>query len=362
MKLYVHAGIGKTGTSAIQSALFHNSELLKQNGICYVGQFFETGFDLAQKTPTIANVFNQAVRQGEQHMRELVESRLSEVRTYCKAHGLDRIVWSNEGIFNSPRVMGPALQNVSEDFDCRLIVYLRRQDRWFVSAYKQWGLIHKTNAGPAQEFEDWYDRFKLHGNYADQLQRWEQFLPKENFDVRLYEKCGNVVEDLLGGVVGFPTERLDTTNLQSNQTPEDAILALFKIYNSQVDNALYPQELVRLLDGSGLLAKNIVSVNPDIRMPDREMLAAIRGEFEEQNRRLERYSSPGHDVIFPEDMDEKVVEGSTVEWQQVCAALLHSVVHLDQRLRRMARRLSALESKSDETAHATGDVASAEKE
>jgi hypothetical protein len=104
-------------------------------------------------------------------------------------------------IFVLPRKIEP-VKEFFKDYDVRVLVYLRRHDTWWESAYNQ---AVKTVANPrwrkgVEAFSKFTKRKNSnHGNYRALVDRWAAVFGKENIIVRPYEHQQNqphIVADL----------------------------------------------------------------------------------------------------------------------------------------------------------------------
>lgn len=204
-RVTIHPGQPKTGTSAIQGACATNRRLLAERWkILYpslAGNFLlpyphHQGF-----------VFNQ--QGGELKSPEAVCDYFSKAFDYCAAHDLRHIVISWEAFF-----VHKWMDLLAESFD-RLgvrpdfIFYLRRQDEWMESAWKQWDNKLPGNPDIAE-----YARIARR-DWHEVMVDWSKRFPKESFRVRPYEK-----QQLQGGLISdfFITLGYDAT-LSSELAP-----------------------------------------------------------------------------------------------------------------------------------------------
>lgn len=143
MKLTLHVGMGKTGTSAIQRFLNQEKLDLAEAGIFNTGNRFQnlkSNF-LFKKQGEITNT--NLLKEGLQALSDTAKN----------LHNISHIVWSNESLSMS-RNYENLIEEISRSIleagvfdEVTVILAFRRQDDWLESAYRQWGLKHKTHAG-----------------------------------------------------------------------------------------------------------------------------------------------------------------------------------------------------------------------
>src|SRR5437667_280063 len=83
--------------------------------------------------------------------------------------------------FTASAKVAPAFNAVADRVQLEIVAYLRRQDRWAVSAYKQWGIKHKTYEGPVQPFTKWFNPEEC--DYLTVLNRWHSLVPFADYKV-----------------------------------------------------------------------------------------------------------------------------------------------------------------------------------
>ena len=166
-KLFLHIGHSKVASTSIQDFLEANLDALRAQGFLVANNEFafpETGAAAANPVGALERLHDQG-EAGAQR----IQSRLRELHTRLTEKGsrFDKAVISAENLCNPgfSTAFAPAL----ELFDVRIIYYVRRQDEWLVSAWKQWGV----KAGKS------LDEFCLEGTrtrypaFTVALQRWE---------------------------------------------------------------------------------------------------------------------------------------------------------------------------------------------
>ena len=129
---------------------------------------------------------------------------LEKFTTEFKKSQCEQCVISSEN-FVLPRNV-ELVRNFFSDFDCRIVVYFRRHDHWWISAYNQAVrmVVHPPWPQGFQGFLD-FTRKKnpAFGNYCALLDRWAKAFGQENIIVRPYEleqNQPNIVVDFLTAI------------------------------------------------------------------------------------------------------------------------------------------------------------------
>jgi hypothetical protein len=173
--LYIHIGMGKTGTSSIQNFLAGNHKVLWNLCSCLYPNMTSNKY--------IRSGFINHLKLFSMPDKNHLLSKISEAIKFCKKHSRKKLVFSAEGLFESRE--GPALAkelSTIPGIDLRIIVYLRRQDSWLESAWKQWGYKSQQFSG----INDYIQ--KRDCNWYGRLQLWEREVGRERIIVRCYEK------------------------------------------------------------------------------------------------------------------------------------------------------------------------------
>jgi len=204
VKITLHIGTEKTGSTSIQRALAADRAALAEGGILYPQLF---GSDNHMELAVAA----MAPKAGDE--LQLVELKRQDCdhATYCerlkaqieqeRAGGaFDRIVLSNEHchsrLGDSEAVARLIALFDADPADCNVIVYLRRQDRLAVS-------LHSTRlklGGKGDLFPPASEIYRpYYFDFQQVIATYDALIPAGNIDVRLYENPrlagGDVVAD-----------------------------------------------------------------------------------------------------------------------------------------------------------------------
>lgn len=185
--VFIHIGINKTGSTALQNCFSKNSAALKDFGVLYPvtgrvhGAHYCFSSSLGFRNPN-------SPREWMDSRADLFKSMVAEINS----SGCDNIILSSEDFILRGDVDG--LKHFFSGFNVKIIVYLRRHDFWWSSAYAQavkmvqnppWGI------GPRS-----FIRFNQKGvepyhNYRWLVDRYANSFGSENILVRPYEKTQN---------------------------------------------------------------------------------------------------------------------------------------------------------------------------
>lgn len=316
IQLIIHIGQPKTGSSSIQTTLCQSAQYLAEHEaiwypICEQG-FYSSPESLTDKLAQLSSILCVGPPTG---------------------HPIRTIVLSHEGLLAASDWAAPLLNLASElNFETQFICYLRRQDIWLESAWKQWGAKHE--AFPT--LHDYMQVAMPRLNWMEQLRPWLDTFGRDRMTIRRFEhrEIGpDVVADFLHiiGVRhidscigqgplymnrGFTPEVLELiTLLKSDRTHDNTLLELFdqaldERYKKQDPFAAY-----------GLLTST-----------DRQF---ILDECEASNQEVSRLFFDGEWPLFDESGIEQPVisalSDDTFE-KEVMRILLQIAVHQQQRI------------------------------
>lgn len=184
--LYIHVGVHKTGTTALQYSLATRRAALKEQGISYP----------AAGIPAAAALWGHhdlawALRDGDPGgLCRMVRAEIgSEAGTPS-----DRAVLSSEEfcLLRNATLFQP-LKDAFSGWAFRPICYIRRQDQLLESVYNH----HVKSLGETSDIIDFARRIRRRLDHRMVLGRLEQAFGRDTMTVRLYDKAliGDTVSD-----------------------------------------------------------------------------------------------------------------------------------------------------------------------
>jgi len=227
-KIILHVGMGKTGTTSIQTAFLNSREALMQKGVDYLG----LSFDMLDQNFRGNAGLQRLARTTPEDMRRQGEIMAAELTKRAATRGTEKFVFSNEAAFGHCKALAPFIAELRRDFDVSVILYVRNPKNWLPSAYNQWGINHKTYKGPIQPFNELGRKLVM--TYRA-LQDWHA-LHSDILTVRLFKKSMNIVEDFCS-TTGI---ELEVTNLRTYERIEPAESVLHAMFNNQFATPVLP--------------------------------------------------------------------------------------------------------------------------
>lgn len=228
--LYLHIGTSKTGTTTIQTYCGINREQLKSKGVLF--PIMPYHYDRITKNRNghflYAMIYENGVRNKEKE-KQVLKQELDYIVDCFKDY--DNILLSEESIWwaTATRRKGlwKYLQEHSQqnNYQVKIIVYLRRQDQFMMSRYNQ---IIKTDTGGGTQrfyeyFKDMNGKYKCVMNYRQRLDYMAKFFPKENIVVKRFDRSYFYNGDLNADFLHILGVEIDDTFAE---LPKDENLAI----------------------------------------------------------------------------------------------------------------------------------------
>ncbi len=168
MKLIMHVGHPKTGSTSIQSLLNINNDILEKKSYLYKTDKFNHQPIIGE---FLQNNDIQAIAKFVQEQKKVAAEK-----------NCHTIILSSESFFE----MDKEFIKIMLDFfnmPTRIIVYLKRQDTFVESSWKQWHFKNKKFT----DFLDYVAKAKVK-SYFETLNEWSSLVGEKNITVIAFEK------------------------------------------------------------------------------------------------------------------------------------------------------------------------------
>ncbi|TIT29436.1 MAG: hypothetical protein E5W86_02520 [Mesorhizobium sp.] len=227
MKLVIHAGFGKTGSSAIQEALHVYSAALEQDGIRKIGG------DLTFDQPGIPQWLVEEACERDEVLTERLGREIKRVAPSVAVLSAENLESPKK-----PRL----LSGIDCEIDTIVVIYMRPQFQWIPSAWKQWYMKDATS------LRAFVERCLTTGmpNCLESLNAWRAALPRARVIVRPLGPTlvgGGVVPDFFG-LIGSSISPLD---LRANEGIDYSLLHLMAKRARDLFSGYHDVELERWL-------------------------------------------------------------------------------------------------------------------
>lgn len=136
-RLILHIGMHKTGTSSVQRYFSRNRAVLRRMGVCYPKSIGADG-ERQPKHTAIFDAISHEADFGVYHSVlgssvDCIEQAAAEIEASPGRLG----VLSAEGLSGERPVFAAAMAGLADRFETTVVVFVRRQDHWVESFYKQ---------------------------------------------------------------------------------------------------------------------------------------------------------------------------------------------------------------------------------
>ena len=356
--VYLHIGMPKTGTSALQMFLPQNNQQLHKNNFDYPSMPFRFKNVGARRNAHFLTLWaeKEAAKEWEQGFSVVADS----------LENFDNIILSDENIWTQQRKEGfweEAIQGMARiGAKLSVIVYLRRQDEQVESNWNQKVKDAKTRL--ELSFEQFMQAEGYHYmpfDYGKALDRIVSYVGRENLTVRVYEKQqfvgGNLFSDFLDAIsLGFSEEYVLPDYVANVRLPNSAV-EIKRMINSAYRDEDVPdfyRDIISRVFGMKELQE---LPERDTSMFSTEMRAQFMAKYEEENAYVARkYLNRSDGILFRGDIS------TLKQWQmndhdilmdmiRIFAAegvtLYKRQVEMEKKSRELDAKLAAIEEKSN---------------
>ena len=207
LKVILHIGQSKAGSSAIQAALAAKPEILKNNNIVY---------------PLTGRLY------GDSHhgiLQQIIEGNTSLLEDCLERHKDDStIIISCEGFWllkdDSIRVLNQALKDVDVD----VLVYFREVVSYLQASWRQ----SIKQKGSTHTFDQHCEIVKERLGYPEVIRRWSEFF---NIKAASYDRFRSDIVKKFSRDIGLEDAALSQTRMSVNLTPNDGVIRVMRLVN-----------------------------------------------------------------------------------------------------------------------------------
>lgn len=183
-RIVVHIGLERTGSSAIQRFMAMNRVALRVLGVRYPRQLHPDEA-MRDKHHDLADALLAEASGAPQPARAEAEATIQHYFAEAGRHRLTVLSDETLGAPEPPH-LAAWLASLARDHDVRVVVYLRRQDEWALSAYR--AAVTDPRTPEARPLSDWLDdpATRARMDYAGLLAPWENAFGTDALRVMRY--------------------------------------------------------------------------------------------------------------------------------------------------------------------------------
>lgn len=352
--LYLHIGTSRTGTTAIQRFCTDNLKFLKENNCCYPVAKYRYKYISPRRNGSFL-VYNAIVPEGQDvglYNEKMLDDCFS---TLVKSfENCDKVLLSNENLWGRLGLRyterWDRLKKLSEDenFNIKLIVYLRRQDEWIESSWNQ--RIKHENYD--KTIEEYVEEIIWPLDYYKRLEELSKLVGKENIIVRRYEKGqlldGSSVSDLLN-ILGIEYD--DKQRSINYADPINIRLTNNMLYLKRMINHYSASNKIKdSFVEKGLLAASQESNAPKTAMFPIEKAKAFYEKYSESNKKVAEEYIGDTKSLFTIDINdslddwsednEHIVDDIIKSMGAILGKMLETIEEQNNRIERLERKLN----------------------
>lgn len=303
--LYVHIGMAKTGTTALQYFLWENRQVLEKHGYCYPSMRCAYS-DLSTANETrnghflVNDTWIDGVMEHDEEDLAMYRAGMDEVVRLFETY--DQVILSDESIWVGTYKRRKRLwEDLKADgqahgFQVKIIVYLRRQDQYIASVYKQ-KLKQRSSATSRETWEEYASHIPKTRqlDYFKKLEQIREFIGKENMIVRRYDRegfyGGSIYADFLYQIGLSYSDEYRLVQAEANQSLLGNTAEMKRIINEIEGFDRDDDRLMRkILYADSEISKKQV----EAELFSREEAERFLKEYEESNARVaELYCADG---------------------------------------------------------------------
>lgn len=284
-RCFLHVGLDKTGTSALQATLKSSSLQLAKHGFFYpeVGRQHGHHVGLAK---AMGFSMDRPVDVSK------TKSTSSALRDELSNNALTAIISSEHFSYGVNRTNIENVRNALAEFDVKVIIYLRNQIDWFLSLYAEvikWGYI--------DSIDSYANRSLVRLDYAVTVGAWASVFGKDNIIVKVYEQEGDIIQSF-GSLLCGDADALPRPGKRVNDSPPALVLEALRRSNVDVPvdarRARYERMHSRMRSNYG---------NARLRVwPVPRIIVERIAQLELSNRRVAREFLGGSEALFPKTL------------------------------------------------------------
>ena len=217
MRVVLHIGGAKCGSSAIQACLARNADCLGERGVCVPGTALDFGSDVTGEQIWF---FENAAVAGD---HALVANHLTDLVDAARERGFSTVVISAENLCNHA-TLAPVFADGLSETDTRIVFYVRRQDDFLISSWQQWNLKRYPSLEAFLEARAGKD-----ARWFSMIEPWAEAFGDDRISVRPFVRSrlvdGDVVTDFFRAA-GIPQDGLKPLARDANPSFDESLARL----------------------------------------------------------------------------------------------------------------------------------------
>lgn len=221
MSLVLHVGMPKCASSALQTYLSTQEFGADTKNRCAYIALQENGKIVSGKELSVkasASPYGYCASHAGKLLSEYSDAQKREVRAVIRdmLREHSKVVLSCEAWGGNPETLSDDCVFADDDFDVRVVAYIRPQVEWLNSAWWQWGAWSNTS------LLNWTQQNRAKAKWHRIVQKWRRKPWVQGLDVRVLDD--DIVRDFAAYLGNYPV----SLQPQANQGLPDVVLRLFQ--------------------------------------------------------------------------------------------------------------------------------------
>lgn len=337
-KLWVHAGMPKCGTSALQVFLARNRDNLKSAGVDYI-ELCNLGPARNGEITSGNAAFLARSMLNKNHEAYLDDKEVYRIfLKHIECNNNNAFLISSEFFSQVPFPNYEKFKNDLVKLNCSLhiIYYVRRQDQALMSTYMQRVKRHGYTKYP-EDFVDEVLGKNIFLNYYEYAKKFENLVGKDNLQAFIYEQTQKNIHGLVGHFVNAILQECPVwikSEKAINTSPSPLEIKLMLVANQYNPRMKFSDILVQNSEKTGrskmFLTHNILPPS-SVRM--------ILEYYQEQNTQFERRYVKGS--AFPGYEEEDFIDLKEISFtaDEVLDFLVGFLVRFDRRIFQLEEKI-----------------------
>ena len=175
--VYLHIGMGKTGTSFLQEFLYANNKIIKKQG--YVFPDFGARYEMVRRERNAHFI----IAKDDGSFEKTYANAVNKIKSLSEK--FDNIILSDETCWKRENHIKRFFEDMKLlDINVKIVAYLRRQDLYVQSMWAQ-----KIKEGSRRKFRAHIEYEEIAMRFYERCKTFSDIVGKENF-MRILEKHG----------------------------------------------------------------------------------------------------------------------------------------------------------------------------
>jgi hypothetical protein len=305
MKLTIHIGTRKTGTTSIQEFLRRNKEALARNGTYILDYSSLNQHEFALAADVSYNLkyyIEKLKRTTGYNFQEYSDNFFAQLKHEIESlpNEINHVVVSSEDCSllddTSIHYLKEKLSRIFSDI--KVIAYFRRQDKYAAS-----NVTTALRSGYTVDLNNIFDTGDIkHLFYNKIMMNWSESFGFENINCRIFEAEKLLKNDLLFDFLSHSnislTDNLDFTRISNNESIDILTAKCIEVYNSS-RTLVNEDEYFR-----DTIIKSISDQNITKFLPERCKALQFQSLFEQENIDFHNYFFNGYGELFNDSFDD----------------------------------------------------------